>query len=272
VSDKHIAQILTDKNVKNFLDTVFTHSSFDPINNYELDEFLGDGTVNECIVYYIRHRFPKIISVKWMTRIKHNLSSKKQLAHYASATGLDKYVRYGDEMEEIIAANPNLKSNIEYMSMLEDVMEAFCGHLILTIEGAGHSHGVAVQIVHNILYSFFDAEEISLKYEDVFDGITRLKELYESKAKGLRWPTGKVKVYRITKIGDEKKGEQVGYEVQVYGWPKGNKTPIDENRVVLATARASSDDVAKHEASVKALKVLETTYGIVEFKADPYQR
>jgi hypothetical protein len=68
---------------------------------------------------------------------------------------------------------------------------------------------------------------------------------------------------------DETKGINT---VKVYGWPKGNKTPVAANRVLLATDTARDKDDAKMKASRKALEVLNKTYGITEIPSDPYKK
>ena len=35
----------------------FTHQSYDPVYNYEFYEFLGDGTVNNCTIWYVSRKF-----------------------------------------------------------------------------------------------------------------------------------------------------------------------------------------------------------------------
>jgi dsRNA-specific ribonuclease len=270
VKEVHIKLFLSDTNMIE-LKKAFTHPSYDHINNFEMYELLGDGSVNEFVPYYIRDRFPKIISVKWITRIKHNLVSKKQLAIFARKEGIEDHILYGDEIAVLKAKAPKdlrqYKSSKgkskDYISVLEDVMEAFFGCLVTIIQNSGKSHGVAVQICHNIMRSFFDAEEISTKYDEVFDAISRLKELYESKNRGFRWPNDQA--YVVNKVNDT-------FKADVYGWPKGTKTPEDKNKILLASAVGVDKDEAKQKAAAKALAILDSSYAIKEFPSNPYER
>lgn len=273
VKDEHIASFLSPSNLVE-LRMAFTHPSYNPTENYQLYELLGDGNINEFVPYYIRKRFPRIISVKWLTRIKHNLVSKKQLAIFARKEGFEDHILYGEEVAIMKKKVPvDLRTYHsskgkgkakDYISVLEDVMEAYFGCLITIIENSGKSHGVAIQIVHNILRSFFDAEEISTKYEEVFDAVSRLKELYESKKRGFRWPNDKA--YVVTKINE------TTFQADVYGWAKGDKKPEDANKVKLATAKATDKEEAKQKAATIALAMLDSVYHIQEFPADPYER
>jgi dsRNA-specific ribonuclease len=244
----------------------FTHASSDPINNYEMYEFLGDTTVNSVIAYYLQQRFPKIVSVKWLTKLKHNLSSGKMLAKIAKQHGLDRYVKYGQEFEEKINKNPDLNTNTDYLAMLEDVLEAFFGCLVTIVEKSGKVFGVGQQIAYTIISSFLNELEISIKYEDVFDAVSRLKELYESKHRGSKWPHSET--YEITKLADGK------YQVKVFGWPLGDKKydkeHPEENRVELANVKSLNKDEAKQKASNLALRKLDTVYHITEAIPNPY--
>jgi dsRNA-specific ribonuclease len=281
VKDEHIAVFLAPENLAE-AQISFTHSSFDPDHNYEEYEYYGDPVINEFVPWYIHARYPKIKSIKWLTRIKHNLISKKFLAQLARRQGLEKFIRFGENLTTKKGVQFLLKDVIEelqvksipeivghpaaftYLSMLEDTMEAFFGWLVMTIQKSGFSHGVAIQVCHNILRSFFDVEEISIEYDQVFDAVSRLKELYESKSRGYRWPNDKA--YLVEQKGDK-------FEATVYGWPTGDKKVTDENRVVLASKVMSFDkDDAKQRAAAKALQVLARTYHIMEAPPDPYQK
>lgn len=290
VNDEHIAMFLTPENIANAR-IAFTHSSYDPEKNYEMYEYFGDPIINEFVPWYIHHRFPRIKSIKWLTRIKHNLISKRYLAQLARAQGLERFIRFGDSLTTKKGKPFLLKDAIDflrtkpiseitghqaaftYLSLLEDAMEAFFGWLVMTIEDSGKSHGVAIQICHNILRSFFDAEDISIKYDDVFDAVSRLKELYESKSRGYRWPNDKA--YVITTIKQDYATGMVvddRFKVDVFGWPKGDKKVTDENKVKLATEIGFDKDDAKQKAASKALQVLAKTYHIQETPHDPYQK
>jgi len=270
-----------ESNIKIFLDeatmaefkVAFTHPSAGQERDYQLYELLGDTVINEFVVFYLMDRFEKIKSVKWITRLKHNLISKKFLALLARKEGIDNFAIYGDKpfscsegkslgMKQEIEKNQNLDKNMFYLSMLEDIMEAFFGCLVKTIRKHGKSYGVAKEISNNILKSFFDPVPIPIEYKLVFDPISRLKELYESKNKELRWPNDAA--YQCLKNGDE-------HEIIVYGWPKGDKQPILQNRIELGRAKSINKKDAKEEAADKAIKSLEN-WGITEYVPNPYEK
>lgn len=281
MNEDHIAMFLTPENIANAR-IAFTHSSFDPDKNYELYEYFGDPVINEFVPWYIHSRFPRIRSIKWLTRIKHNLISKRFLARIARAQGLEKFIRFGEtlatkkgkpfllkEAMEYLKSKPiseimGHQAAFTYLSMLEDTMEAFFGWLVETITSSGKSHGLAIQICHNILKTFFDNEEISIEFSEVFDAISRLKELYESKARGYRWPNDKA--YNITNI------TETTFKVEVYGWPLGDKSVDPKNKVVLSSVTGDDKEDTKQRAAGAALAKLASTYKITESPPDPYQK
>lgn len=297
LNDKHIDMIMKKENMAEFK-IAFTHPSAGEEKDYQLYEFLGDVVINEFVAFYLRERFPKVISVKWITRLKHNLISKKALANIAIKEGLEKFVIYGEDIA-YLKANPHLDEKNEYVSMLEDVMEAFCGCLSTVIIKEGKLFGTATEICRNILKSFFDAMTISLEYEDVFDSVTILKELYETKTMGLEWPNDQVYLY------SKKEGPIPVYSATVYGWPLGDRKPrfrnqnelmksmhrrgkgiedipkeemdnfakhYDSNKIALATEFGINKKDAKEKAARKALEVLKSKYQIRMRFPDPYEK
>jgi dsRNA-specific ribonuclease len=274
VKEKHIELFVDDDAMKEFT-VAFTHPSAGHERNYENYELLGDVVINKFVVFYIIQRFERIKSIKWITRIKHNLISKKFLASLARKEGIDRFAIFGDKpfscsegrslgMIQEVEKNPDLNKNMFYLSMLEDIMEAFFGCItILLTQKHKKSHGVVSEICDNILKSFFDPVKISIEYMDVFDPVSRIKELYESNTKELKWPNAEA--YHCSKIGEEN-------EVIVYGWPKNDKKPVPQNRIELGRARSINKKDAKEEAAAKALKVLEKRWGITECIPNAFEK
>ncbi|HMP28129.1 MAG TPA: ribonuclease III domain-containing protein [Saprospiraceae bacterium] len=296
VNKDHIELFLSKKNLAKFK-IAFTHPSMREGEDYQIYEFSGDVIVNAFIANYVRFKFPKIIHVKWFTRLKHNIQSDKMLAKIAMKEGLENFVRYGEEME-YLRLNPHLDEKEEYMKMMEDVLEAFFGCLSDVIQESGKLYGVAIEVCGAIMASFLDTLNISLKFEDVFDPVTILKELYEDKRIGLGWPNDQVYLFQ------KQEGDVPLYTSYVYGWPLGDRVAIfrkkyqvmgamhyrgeyeeidphkmtefikynDKNKVLLATATAKNKKEAKMEGAKKALDVLRTKYGIVSMDQDPYSK
>jgi dsRNA-specific ribonuclease len=168
--DKKYIHILTkNENMRLYLQAM-THPYFEPIENYEWFEMMGDAILNKCMVYYINHRYPFLHNhqgVKVIARLKINLVSKKTFADISCRLGLPKYIRFRDNLPKV---NPK--------SLFEDVLESFFGVTEWLMDkhfdmGSGHV------VCYRILKRIMDSIPISLKYEDLFDNITRLKETFD---------------------------------------------------------------------------------------------
>ena len=109
-----------------------------------------------------------------------------------------------------------------------------------------------------IISAFYRAAKIDISYENIFDPITRLKELYQSK---LRWmettPDTRGKRYR-TKYIEETVTPSDGYNVysyKVYGW-MNQKVIAESNKKLIAQSEGWDSDVAKNAACTEALEYL----------------
>lgn len=253
---EHIDFFTTPVNLHEYA-RAFTHGSYDPRFNYELYEFQGDVTVNNVIVAYIRKRFPHITSIGYLTRIKHTLVSKKQLAWIASEAGFAKHIRYGPDMEESLRENPDLIRNKDWLSMLEDTVEAFIG---CTVELADTKWviGTGYNIAYCLLANFLDRLKISTRYEDVFDPKSRLKEIFDK----MRWPFDAGRPPHKPPIDHYWDPDARTARVRVFGYPLYDRLATIRNRTLLAEVVGKGKDEAEMQACNAAVEVLKTRYGI----------
>lgn len=162
--------VLLDKEGLELYNKVFTHKSADADNNYEYLEFLGDTTLNKSIAWYLTRKFPHLkcpAGVKVLTRLKINLIQKRTFARFAKKFSFWPFVSADDETR-----------STKMDKTLEDVFESFFGATETLIDeririGAGYS------VCYNIISKILDDHHISLKYDDLFDAKTRLKELFD---------------------------------------------------------------------------------------------
>lgn len=166
---KYINVLINDENIEVYKQ-VFTHISVDAEKNYEFFEILGDVTLNKSIVWYLKERFPNLQNaqgVKIIARLRINLVSKKNFSSIAAKLGFAAFIRVDEEHRQT-----------KMQSVMEDVFEAFFGATELLIDKIvcpGSGYGICYRMVKSIL----DQEPISLKYEDLYDPITRLKETFD---------------------------------------------------------------------------------------------
>lgn len=251
----------------------FTHKTYDPINNYEYAEFIGDGIVNNCVSMYIVNWDSKIVSVKYLTRLKHNLTSKKQLAVLAEKDNFFKYIRLGDGDKKTpgliyyrTIPKDELIFDKEYMSWLEDCFEAFIGTLSIVcnkemVENKKF-YGVGFEYCFQIMKSYIDDLKISLRYEDVFDPITRYKELCDKK-----WGFQGTTVTRQIKT----ENGRTLHTYEIYGFPKNDQSNKPENKVLLSKVTDKNKLLASYKAYEEAIRVLKLKYNIIDTPANPYK-
>jgi len=166
----HYIDLLMNEESMKIYDKVFTSDSADPEENYEVYEQFGDITANKFIVWYMHRRFPKLMcpqGVKVVARLRINYGAKQSFASIADGLGFWDFITASEEER-----SRNKKP------LLEDVFEAFIGATEFIID-SNIKECVGYSIAYNILCSIFDKMEISLKYEDLYDAKTRLKELFD---------------------------------------------------------------------------------------------
>ena len=173
LADDVIDKFVDDHAIKVYEESL-TSPTCNPAHNYELYEKVGDRIGNHAILNYILERFPILssysrFSIKFLTRIENNLKSKKQLAELGDMLGLGPY----------IIANASL-SKIE--AVYEDCFEAFLGATLL-IANRKFARGLGERITYEIISSLLDEVNIGIRYIDLYDPITILKEEIEDGSK-----------------------------------------------------------------------------------------
>ena len=169
ISDKYM-KILTGDDAMRVFAAAFTSETIDSVSNYQVLEQIGDLSGNKFIVSYIYSRFPQLIcaeGVKLSARLRINYGSKTSFSEFARKLGFWPF----------ISATKDLRQR-KMKPLLEDVFEAFIGATESILDSSKRI-GVGYAVVYNILSSLFDELDISLKYEDLYDAKTRLKELFD---------------------------------------------------------------------------------------------
>lgn len=163
-------KMLTDDEAMKIYGCAFTSELVDSDNNYQVLEQVGDLSGNKFIVNYMYNRFPQLDcadGVKVVARLRINYGAKESFAEIARKFGF----------WEFISATNDLRQR-KMKSLLEDVFEAFLGATERILDKRKRT-GVGYAIVNDILTSIFDEMDISLRYEDLYDAKTRLKELFD---------------------------------------------------------------------------------------------
>jgi len=211
LSNTTLNKFTSDQNMKLFLQA-FTDRSFSATSNFELFEFRGDVYINFIAARYVRNRFPKIVSMDWLSRLKIILQSKITLPIIAEKLSFRKFIR-------ISGTIPREKE----LQILEDVVEAFFGVIVII---AGEHKGAASAISYEILSSLYDDIDIKLDIDLIIELKNRVKEIFDSQ----KW------------------GEVI---YQTYPWKGGFITKIYKNTDQKKELIMESDIFLDKESSIK---------------------
>jgi dsRNA-specific ribonuclease len=179
VKQRYIDYLLDDDSMDLYA-KAFTNPTADPLHNYEILEKIGDSTCNKAIMWYIFRKFPKLESkpqgLMIFSRLFHTLQSTKTFSNIGLNLGFEKFISSGwmrvkDKYEDVMKVKRN--------GVLEDCFEAFFGATELIIDKKT-KEGVGYAICNEIFKGMISEMPFpSIKYEDLFDPITRLKELFD---------------------------------------------------------------------------------------------
>jgi len=177
LKDKYIDVLTNDDNMKKF-SKAFTAASANSKENYEIYEQLGDVSANKFIVWYAYQRFPQLqcpLGVKVVARLRINYGAKNSFAAIADKLGFWPFISAAEDGTD----RSKFYRARHKKDLLEDVFEAFvgCTEQILDQE---YRPGVGYGVVYDILMSIFDKIDISLKFEDLYDAKTRMKEIFDA--------------------------------------------------------------------------------------------
>ena len=169
VTTKYV-KMLTDDDAMRVYGCAFTSEVVDPHNNYQVLEQVGDLAANKFINNYMYSRFPQLdctAGVAVVARLRIKYGAKNSFAEIARNLGFWFFISATNDL-----------SQRKMKPLLEEVLEAFIGATERILDRRKRI-GVGYAIVYDILATIFDDMEISLKYEDLYDGKTRIKELFD---------------------------------------------------------------------------------------------
>lgn len=236
---KHYREQLLSQEALVYFGSAFTHDSADSSNNYQLTETIGDSCLNKIVISYLLRRFPQLFSplaTDILTKLKITIIQTKVFSEIADSLDFWRFISCDQEIRA---------STVNKMAILEDVFESFIGSLEWFIDERfkiGVGYGICYAIVSKIL----DKREISLKYTDLVDSKTRLKELFDSLTlRGF----GKIQ-YLNRNSNTAFVGPDKIYDIYILQtYPNGQTRVIGEGKNVIKIN-------AEKEAAEQALKLL----------------
>jgi dsRNA-specific ribonuclease len=261
MKQKYIDFLTCEKSMEAY-SAAYTSELVDENNNYQVMEQLGDLSGNKFIVWYIYQRFPQLRcaeGVKVAARVRINYGSKNSFCRIAEQLGCWKFITATNELRQR-----------KKKSLLEDVFEAFIGTTEFLVDSE-YRIGVGYACIYKILKSIFDELVISIRYEDLYDPKTRLKELFDihsdslgplvyEEEKGERFTTSFV--YRL---------DGAKYQTRPDGTINMSKFCGQYRKILIASGMAALKADAQQSAALAALERL-ATQGFVKHAPAIYAR
>ena len=260
LKDKYISVLTNADNMKKF-SKAFTAASANSKENYEIYEQLGDVSANKFIVWYAYQRFPQLqcpLGVKVVARLRINYGAKNSFAEIADNLGFWPYISAAED-----GTDRSAKYRARHKKdLLEDVFEAFVGCTEQILDQQ-YRPGVGYGVVYDILKSIFDKIDISLKFEDLYDAKTRMKEIFDAfgdsigsyqfidtrdyvtDAEGNTFSTATANLYQVPPGSNRR-------PIKVSG-PEGPELRPNRNWKLIGSASASTKSAAQQRASEQGI-------------------
>jgi dsRNA-specific ribonuclease len=261
IKQKYIDILTTPESMEAYA-AAFTSEQVDDTNNYQVYEQLGDLTGNKFIVWYIYKRFPQLKcaeGVKVAARLRINLGSKNSFCSIAEDNGFWDFISATNELRQR-----------KKKPLLEDVFEAFLGATETLLDE--HTRiGVGYACVYKILGAIFDEMPISLRYEDLYDAKTRLKELFDihaDKLGPLRYEEKREELVAYSMIY---RLDGAKYDTRPDGTVNMNSIVGKYRKVLIGKGSAALKADAEQVAAADALKNL-ASQGYVKHAPSIYAR
>ena len=233
------------------------HKSYGGEEMAGLSKYLGDVIIDNCIAFYLKKRFPAVVSVKYLTRLKHNVTENDWLGLCVENTRILDYVLYERKLQETMDRYENLHDSKDYTGLLKGAFSSLIGTMVTiiddkTIDGAGYL------TAYNIVSHYLNKISMTLDFETIFSSKYRLKEIYDK----LKWEFHK-------EITTESKDDKTWVSV-IYGYPYGNQRR-DSKRWIIGQGEATTKKEAANIASLRGLEALRRV-GILENRYDPFKK
>lgn len=242
IKDKYL-KCLSSKRSLVIFNQIFTHKSYDPNNNYEFYESLGDSTYGKILLWWFAKKYHKINRPEHseiMGRIKIMYAARKTLHLIGEKMGLWKY----------ISMNKSESSSIKKIT--EDVVESLIAGIELILDREYMIVGVGYNAVYNILTYYLNELNIKISYDTLVDDITKLDFLRKQWNKNNR-ENGKRICINFDKQATDDNKFKISYWLGSGG--TDNKCFMG-NKQYLGNAIGFTEQDAKHKAARISLGIL----------------
>lgn len=223
----------------------FTHSTYDPIDNYEYYEKLGDSIISVNFFEFLGKYYPNKFDQSGLGELKNHYLSKTVLSKLSSELGLPAFL---------------LKNIDESIHLREDVFEAFFGAIKIISENILYPAGIK----ENISYNMFEHVFSGIKIEEIYSRANP-KTIVGQIFVRLGW--GHIREYVVE--NDDGITYTLKFTPNAMEFLRNMNYSIKNDTLAVATGNTKL--VAGKMAYVSAIDVLENTYGLTEKVVDELQ-
>jgi dsRNA-specific ribonuclease len=177
IKDQKYLDKLTEPEPLSVFQRSFTSPTFDPVNNYQVLEFIGDGIIKGINSQHVVNKFTEELK-KFpsksgtdegnLSKARKKFEQKNFLYPIALSLNMWEYVRADEQTKE---TNRN--------KTLEDVIEAFIGALVENVDRYIYD-GFGYMYAKKFMVKQLNKTTIEITAETLDDPVTRLNELYKA--------------------------------------------------------------------------------------------
>ncbi len=233
--DKDVIKILVEKDTSfEVFKTAITHRLYDPVNNYETLETVGDAVLKSSFIQYLIKNFPDLTN-EAISKINWHFTQKKSLSKYTvNILKIDRFIRLKE-------------GQILSIGTKEDVFESFIGAIAdrgnIEFSKYGYVGFAIAQKVVNWVYDQLNIDVSNINSYEIPK--TKLKNLFDF----LGWGEVYYKEFK-TKNGE-------------FGMKAMRKTEEGKDTVAnIKTTEVIGTKILENNVAVKAIKDIETNQGI----------
>jgi len=168
INEKIRKKLFTVENLRDVWKLAFTHPSYDPDNNYETLEALGDAELRYVFKQYLYNRYPDITEGE-LNDLDNKYMSTQHQSILGKALKLDKWLIKSDNFDVT-------------SSIFEDIFESFCGAIDKCMGGKKSS--TVLHSIIELIYNDFnfprgkDAQNSRPVFEQIFNRIGKSSKKY----------------------------------------------------------------------------------------------
>jgi len=225
----------------------FVPKFVDPVDNYELYEFMGDSAVNKATISYLYRKLSKRLAdgrspaaLGYLDKIKSACVSTPFLANICTQIGFDEFLDW------VIQKNQGMYDAKKEKNYREDVVEAFFGCMEVHIDTLYMYRGYC--FVSNILVDILDNIHINYDPRSIWTAPILLKETNDAiRAASNRDPNAKLYEFVVWRPGTvsligRRRADQPKSAIERLDWGSSSDTKADAEKelseIILTRLRA----------------------------------